>query len=292
MHITAHAKINWSLAVVGLREDGYHLLDMLMQTVDCGDILEITPADALSLRIEGAIAIDGPPERNLVLRAARLLQAETGTNRGAMIRLEKRISVGSGLGGGSADAAATLLALCSLWGIALEDTALASIALRLGADVPFFLASGLARVCGIGERIQPLAPAPAWPLVLVQAGAGLSTPAVFQRYDANPPPETAPTADALQAALLAGDRKAAAALLQNDLQQSATALRPEIARCAAALEKAGALKAWMTGSGSVVAGLFESMAAAKRAAEALAPRWPWCVATQSLGTAGRRPAPR
>lgn len=280
MVIQANAKINWSLAITGVRDDGYHTLDTLMQTVDFGDTLCISPADTLTLSVEGGMPIPADGD-NLILQAARLLRAAGNTHRGAEIRLIKRIPVGAGLGGGSADAAAALRGLNAFWELDIPAHALAELALFLGADVPFCLTGGLARVGGIGEVITPLADAPEIPLVILQPEQGLSTPQVFRTYDAQPAPDR-PSLDAVQAALQKNDLAALAGAMGNMLQPTAVGLYPEIAACMAALEGAGALRAQMTGSGSAVIGVFEGHEAAERAARACGQRWPKCWATRSV----------
>ena len=177
----AHAKINWALEVTGVRPDGYHALDMLMQRIDLADELFMEPARWISLTVDGKSIPSGG--RNLVVRAANALNEYMGTRRGARIRLKKRIPVRAGLGGGSADCAAALLGLNRIWRLNLPESKLMEIGLRLGADVPYLLRGGFARVRGIGDELTPLDGAPSVPLVLVRPGGGLSTPHVFAEYD-------------------------------------------------------------------------------------------------------------
>lgn len=267
MRITARAKINWTLDVLGQRADGYHELDTVMQPLSLCDALDIAPADALTLSADGMAA----DERNLVLRAARALNRACGTAYGARIRLHKRIPIGAGLGGGSADAAATLRALNALWQLNLSREALADIAFSLGADVPFCLLDAPARARGVGERLSPLNAALACPLVLVQPCEGLLTKDVFSRY--------APSGKALNVAgaaeaLQNGDLQALAALAGNALAPAAYSLRPILLRAVADLSSNGALLAQMTGSGSAVFGAFDGAEAADRAYRALVDRYP------------------
>ena len=177
----AHAKINWALEVTGVRPDGYHALDMLMQRIDLADELVMEPARGISLTVDGKSIPSGG--RNLVVRAANALNEYMGTRRGARIRLKKRIPVRAGLGGGSADCAAALLGLNRMWRLNLPESKLMEIGLRLGADVPYLLRGGFARVRGIGDELTPLDGARSVPLVLVRPGGGLSTPHVFAEYD-------------------------------------------------------------------------------------------------------------
>ena len=159
MEIQARAKINWTLNVTGKREDGYHLLDMLMQPIALHDTLYIEAADGLTLTVECADGLSAGDD-NLVLRAARALQAIGGISRGASMRLIKRIPMGAGLGGGSADAAAALKGLNKLWGIGLDLPALCRIGERLGADIPFCLHDAPRRAQGIGENLTPIESGP------------------------------------------------------------------------------------------------------------------------------------
>lgn len=281
MQITAYAKINWSLAVTGRRPDGYHLLDSLMQTIDLGDTITITPSERLTLSVDG-IAPTANPEDNLVFRAASLLQATAGANQGADIHLTKKIPTGAGLGGGSADAAAVLVALNKLWSVNLPLDTLALMAVQLGADVPFCLTGGLARTQGIGEIIMQLPSTAQLSLVILQPEGGLSTPAVFRVYDSLPTVPSNPSIEAAQSALLKGDMHRFGQSIGNALQSSAASLCPEISECITALYAQGAIRALITGSGSAVFGLFPDMESANRAAIVCNQRWKKCWVAQSI----------
>lgn len=253
----ARAKINLALHVTGRRTDGYHLLDSLVAFADFGDVVRVAAADGLSLTVTGpmASALSAGPD-NLVLRAALVI------GRGAAITLEKRLPVASGIGGGSADAAATLTALAALYGC---DLPAAAEVLALGADVPVCLSGVAARMEGIGEKITPV-PLPPAHLVLVNPGFGLGTADVFRamvKRDNAPLP--APTG-------LRDARTLAAYLHQcrNDMQPAALGLAPEIGRVIAALTaQPGCLVARMSGSGATCFGLFEDKPGAEAAAQAL-----------------------
>ena len=277
-HVTlkAHAKINWALNITGRRGDGYHLLDMVMHAVELHDDLALSPAGKLTLTVDGAPAT---PD-NLVLRAARALNERAGTAFGARMALTKRIPEQAGLGGGSADCAAALTGLNRLWGLGFGPDELRAIGLGLGADVPFCLTGGLARVWGSGEHIAPARPAPRIPLVLVRPGAGLSTGAVFRLWDGGYPP-VALDAPRLTDAVLRGDLAAADRLCANALTAPAVALLPGIADAIAALRRLGAAAAFMTGSGSTAVGAFDRPDDAARAAAAL----PGALLTHTLGDA-------
>ena len=183
--IYAPAKINWALDIVGQRPDGYHLLDSLMQPLALSDRLYIRPAHTLSLEIDGSPDLV-PDENNLVLRAARALKEYAHVDQGAHIILEKRIPMGAGLGGGSADAAAILTALDEIWDLGLTMGELEKIGLSIGADVPFCLFNAPARAQGIGEILSPIPCKRTFPLVLLQHCAPLSTKAVFEAWHQSP----------------------------------------------------------------------------------------------------------
>jgi 4-diphosphocytidyl-2-C-methyl-D-erythritol kinase len=288
----APAKVNLYLHVTGRRADGYHLLDSLAVFPAVGDRLRATPAEVLSLTVEGPFgaALAGETD-NLVLRAALAL----GGTAGARIVLEKHLPVASGIGGGSADAAATLRLLCRLWGLplaappvaaargapapvalapaGLAPIALAPIALRLGADVPVCLASRAARMGGVGETLTAAPGLPPAGMVLVNPGVALATAAVFRARGAGfSAPAELPAAWP-DAAAMANDL----AKLRNDLQRPAIALCPEIGVVLSALVAVpGCLLARMSGSGATCFGLFPDGPAAEAAARALArPGW-WC----------------
>ncbi|MGZ5429246.1 MAG: 4-(cytidine 5'-diphospho)-2-C-methyl-D-erythritol kinase, partial [Thermoanaerobaculia bacterium] len=179
--LESFAKVNRSLHVLGKRSDGYHEIDTIFQTVDLSDRIDFLEgeegSEEVSLTIEGA---DLPADsRNLILRAASALRERTGTRRGARIHLSKKIPIGGGLGGGSSNAAATLLGLSALWNLQLSDPDLEALAASLGSDVPFFLLGGRARGTGRGEILEPLADGPEEWLVLVFPRFSLSTAVVY-----------------------------------------------------------------------------------------------------------------
>jgi 4-diphosphocytidyl-2-C-methyl-D-erythritol kinase len=265
----APAKVNLALHVTGRRADGYHLLDSLVVFPRVGDRLRAEPSRELSLSVEGRFAACLDRGDNLVLRAARLL----APGRGAALTLDKRLPVASGIGGGSADAAAALRLLGRLWGVPLPPTA---ALLGLGADVPVCLAGVASRMRGIGEALEPVA-LPAFWLVLANPGVPVATGAVFAALAGRfGPPLPHPPAFA-DAAALAGWLAAR----RNDLEAPAAALAPAIAGTLAALAaQPGCLLARMSGSGATCFGLFATAAEAEAAADALGrarPRW-WVAA--------------
>ncbi|MGF1608894.1 MAG: 4-(cytidine 5'-diphospho)-2-C-methyl-D-erythritol kinase [Kiloniellales bacterium] len=282
LQIWAWAKINLYLHVVGRRADGYHELDSLIVFAGVGDRLRFAAADALSLTIEGpfgsGLAAD---ESNLVLRAAHALRDSQSIEDGARLALDKRLPLASGIGGGSADAAATLIGLARLWRIAPGEAALSLLAARLGADVPVCLFGRPAFIGGIGEVIERAPPLPpAW-LLLVNPGVELATPAVFKRRQG---------AFSQTARWRAVDRDAAAlaerlAETRNDLEASARSLVPEIGEVLSAIgRQPGCLLARLSGSGATCFGLFAEQSAAQAAAASLAaaqPEW-WSAAAPLL----------
>ena len=277
MEIDARAKINWTLDVTGRRADGYHLLDTLMQPIALHDTLMIEPAEELSLTAE-APAFLSLGEDNLVLRAAVALQRELGEKRGAAIHLIKRIPMGAGLGGGSADAAAALKGLNALWQGGLSLEALCRIGEALGADIPFCLHDGPRRARGIGEILQPI-PSRVFPLVLVQPCGALSTREVFSAYSRGSwaPPDT----QGAMAALAAGDLAELRRRAGNVLEGASIPLRPQIGEAKEALYESGAAFAQMTGSGSAVFGAYGSGQAARKAYEKLKGRYGVCILTET-----------
>ena len=271
MRIAARAKINWTLDIVGKREDGYHLMDMLMQPISLADDITLLPQEELTLSVSGFPRVNPGPE-NLALRAAVLLKQATGYTSGASIHVHKRIPVGAGMGGGSADAAGVLAGLNRLWGTGLTQAELETLGLQLGADVPFCLRGGLQRVQGVGELLTPLSCGGLYWLVVIQPCPGLSTKEVFSRFSLEAC-EGKPDTQGAAEALAQGDWRRLCSCLGNVLQAVSAELRPEISEAIAALRAQGAAGAWMTGSGSAVFGLFTSAPAARAAAQSLRPRW-------------------
>ncbi|WP_199259507.1 4-(cytidine 5'-diphospho)-2-C-methyl-D-erythritol kinase [Paracoccus binzhouensis] len=263
----APAKLNLTLHVTGRRPDGYHLLDSLVVFLDLGDVVTVTPGP-LSLSLAGPFAqgLAAEPD-NLCLRAARLAGRE------ARITLEKNLPVASGIGGGSADAAAVLRALDAAPG-GLET---------LGADVPACLASRPVRMQGLGEILTPLPPLPPLDVLLVNPGRGLATPEVFRaltRRDNPPMPEPLP--DFPDIGTLIGFLQDC----RNDLEAPAIALMPEVSACLAAIRAEGAPLARMSGSGATCFGLFATASEAEAARARIAAANPgWWVATSGLAPA-------
>jgi 4-diphosphocytidyl-2-C-methyl-D-erythritol kinase len=276
----APAKINLYLHVVGKRADGYHLLDSLVAFAECGDVLRVAPSDTLALVVDGPFAASLAGEGdNLVLRAARALATKLGRAPEAAIRLTKNLPVASGIGGGSADAAATLRALEALWGSSLPASERNALALKLGADVPVCCAGHPAYMGGVGEQIDAAPGLPPVGLVLVNPGHKLATVDVFKaRTGAFSAPGRFSEAPR-NAADLAELLRARA----NDLAAPAMQLCPAISDVLAALEASpGCRLARLSGSGATCFGVYDDQPAAARAADSLSrarPGW-WITATR------------
>jgi 4-diphosphocytidyl-2-C-methyl-D-erythritol kinase len=259
--LRASAKVNLVLEVLGKRPDGYHELSTVMQAVDLFDRLTVEAAATITLETsEPALPTD---DRNLVVRAARLLQEAAGIKAGARIVLDKRIPLAAGLGGGSSDAAATLLGLNKLWGLRWRRERLVELAVKLGMDVPFFLGRGRALGTSRGEVLSALPGVGGYALVLVNPGMGLSTQEVYGRV----PPGWRAESDGTKRMLDALKKRnvvRVAGALTNHLEYWVEPAMPVIGRMKAALFAAGALGAAMSGSGPTVFGLARSLDQARQ----------------------------
>jgi len=287
--IRAPAKINLGLRLLGVRGDGYHLLESVFVPIGVWDDLEIEIMDG-EPGIELTIASPSSGERdalshalsdvtdgpgNLVVRAAEAFCKETGLERRIEIRLTKRIPAGAGLGGGSSDAGAVLRGMSSLLEGQVSSETLHGLALGIGADVPFFLSPTPALVSGIGEIIEPLEGIPALDLVVVNPGISLATAEVFRATDAlrSALTDGRPGSTMRAISRLRGDTgdlaPALGDLLVNDLEPAARRLCPPIARLIERLSEVGAVGVGMSGSGATVFGVFSSSEMANQAARGL-----------------------
>lgn len=287
----APAKINLALHVVGQRADGHHLLESVVTFADRGDRIGLSPAGADRFTVSGRFAAElplgaGAQGGNLVLRARDLLRQELRSRGSAAadpvhLHLEKNLPLASGIGGGSADAAATLHGLLEIWNATIEPSRLSAIALSLGADVPMCLDGAPLLARGIGEEITRLDDFPALPMVLVNPLVGVSTPVVFKTLEnkTNPPLP-------LQTELKTfAEWLPALASMRNDLQPPAQRLQPVIGEVCRALTEAGAGLVRMSGSGATCFGIFENSDSAERAARALSvaqPGW-YVLACKTVG---------
>jgi 4-diphosphocytidyl-2-C-methyl-D-erythritol kinase len=257
----APAKINAFLRVLGRRDDGYHEIETLVLPVTLADGVQVSPAEGIQLTVAGDRASEVPAgEDNLVLRATHALRDRLAEKRGAHVLLSKRIPVGAGLGGGSADAAATLRALDSLWGSDLGLEELMDVAAEVGSDVPALLHKGPVIARGRGERVKPTSLPKTW-WVLATQRFGVSSEAAYSLWDEGG--ITGPDARDLLDALARGDLERAARLLSNDLEPVVKERHPEVAEARRALLDAGAVGTIMSGSGPTVAGLTRNAAHAE-----------------------------
>ncbi len=253
--LSAAAKINLALEVLGKRSDGYHEIATVLQAVDLSDRLVLEDAEVLELHASApAVPSDGT---NLALRAARALREAAGTERGVRITLDKRIPVAAGLGGGSTDAAAALVGLNRLWGLRWPAARLAEVAVTLGMDVPFFLRGGAALGTGRGERLEPVT-CGALALVLVHPRVGASTAEIYGRVTPGMYSDGS-RARRMVAALRSRRPATIAQSLYNGLEGVAAARHPAVGQMEAALLAAGALGAAMSGSGLTVFGVARSL---------------------------------
>jgi len=266
--VRSFAKVNLTLDVLGTRPDGYHAIESVMQTVELHDAISLTLSEDEGIRISCDVPEIPTDERNLAHRAASLLLEAQGVSVGLDIRIEKRIPMEAGLGGGSSNSAAVLRGLSRLLGLSIPADEMCELAARIGSDVPFFLIGGTAFVSGRGEHVRPLPDIPPMWMVIVKPPLGVSTPWSYRRLD-----EMRVSGDR---STVTGERMTASkrilecmdfrSMVSNDLEAPAIEQHPEIAEIKAALIASGARSALMCGSGSAVFGLFEDESRARAAA--------------------------
>lgn len=264
VRVRAPGKINVFLAVGELQDDGYHELATAFQAVSLYEDVTATHDDGFSIGVGGPVDLRAVPldDRNLALRAARLLATETGYDGGVRLEIRKQVPVAGGMGGGSADAAAALVACDALWGTGLASSHLHALGARLGADVPFALLGGTAIGTGRGDELSPALARGRFDWVLVTDDEGMSTPEVYAELDRHRErhrvdigrvtDRPAVDADVLHA-LRAGDAELLASCLRNDLQAAALAARPELGVALERGEASGALAGIVSGSGPTLA---------------------------------------
>lgn len=262
--VLAPAKLNLSLDVVGTLPNGYHDLDMVMQTIDLYERLELRRSQYLNLRMPGSFVPVN--DKNTAVKAAIAFFNYTSLLAGVDITIHKKVPVRAGMAGGSADAAGVLVGLNELYGARLSMSELCAIGAGIGADVPFALVGGTCRVRGVGDLIKPLPPCPDCWFVVVMPSVGISTPEAFQRYDQMGSP-VHPDCDKQEAAVRADDLSGVCAAAGNALEHCSGAT--ETPSICALLNENGALTSLMTGSGAAVFGVFEQEEQAKAAADAL-----------------------
>jgi 4-diphosphocytidyl-2-C-methyl-D-erythritol kinase len=267
LRVRSFAKINLGLSVLGRRPDGYHEIQTIFQTISLCDELEFRPSDRLELSCENLP--DTPKEENLVWKAAVYLAEKIAERRGASITLRKKIPAGAGLGGGSSNAAATLLGLCRFWDIKLPDFDLLSIAAGLGSDVPFFLSGGMAMGTGRGEKIELLPDIPSEHLVVIFPGVHISTAEAYRSLNLGLTSSSrAHTIHTLYSQAKSG--KSFLAEIFNDFEASILPASPPIMEAKRFLEERGATAVLLSGSGSSVFGFFSNEESAFAVSRAVA----------------------
>jgi 4-diphosphocytidyl-2-C-methyl-D-erythritol kinase len=303
--VRAPAKLNLSLAVLARRADGFHEIESLMVPVTLHDTLRVQVSDVPGIRLRvrfggrlataagSALANDVPTDAsNLVVRAAQSLAVEAGLAEspdspctpGLDIDLVKRIPSGSGLGGGSSDAAAVLMAASQAWGLGIPVDRLAEIGARIGSDVPVFFAGGAAIAGGRGEQIEMVAGLPPLHAVIARPLAGLSTAAVYAQC--TPDASKRGTSQQLAAALASGRFRGALPLMHNSLEEPARNMCAEVARLLDHFARAGAVHPLLTGSGSACFALMRSATESRRVAARLEMAgWPGVFAVRLAPTA-------
>jgi 4-diphosphocytidyl-2-C-methyl-D-erythritol kinase len=283
------AKVNLSLHLTGRRDDGYHLIESVFVPLNLFDRLEINfaapvPNGTIEVTSDTAEVPSGPS--NLIFRAADIMRRRTGENFSLTVRLHKRIPVGSGLGGGSSNAATILSFLNVVLGLPLQQSALAAVGMEVGADVPFFVYGKPAIVRGVGERVEPLSAPLDASFVVCSPRAHLATAAVYARADQISGNQgraslTTRCPESNIADFIAG-RRPLAELLANDLEEAAAQMCPEVRRLKSELLCLGAQGASMTGSGSAVFGVCPDAESAERIAIALRRKGLWACSTKTL----------
>lgn len=284
----AHAKLNLSLDVLGKGRDGYHDMRMVMQTVQFGDDVDVELTDDGRFTIDPGQSYLPADGRNLAVKAAALFL--TGTGKGARIRIEKRIPVCAGMGGGSADAAAVLRALNRSTGGERSTAQLMALGARVGSDVPFCVLEGTALAEGRGDLLTVLPALPDCAIVICKPAFSVSTPELFGKVDGRRS-RLRPDTPGILAALEKGDVPGVARRMFNVFEDVLGRRQSEIAAIKGALTDRGALGAVMTGSGSAVFGLFADDAAAQAAYESLSARYGECFLTRPYAAPGEPSSP-
>ncbi len=279
IRVRSFAKINWTLDVLFKREDGYHEIRTIYQTISLHDRIRLTRTAA---QIE--ILTDNPAapsdQTNLAYKAAVLLREATGVRAGAWIEIEKRIPVAAGLGGGSSNAASALAGLCKLWRVEIDQSDLQMIAASLGSDVPFFLTGGTALGVGRGEEVYPLEETSAENLVIASPGVSVSTAAAYEKLSRLTRQKAARI---IPLSLIAARGILELPLAaRNDFEPVVSAAHPEIAQLRRRLMDLGASHAVMSGSGATVVGVFDNRKSCERAQAALTAMGLWAECASAI----------
>lgn len=258
----AYAKINLGLDVTGVREDGYHIVKMIMQNVDLYDTLTFEDNDSGEIVLTASTDKIETDERNLICKVARQLKDKFDVKQGVTMHLVKRIPVAAGMAGGSTDGAAAYLALNELWGLNLSKKELCELAVSLGADIPYCIIGGTALAEGIGEELTAISDMPTCHLVIAKPAIDVSTGWVYKELDSREGIKH-PDIDGIKAAIEEGDLNKMCALIGNVLEEVTASKYKEVGQLEEILRKEGAVGAFMTGSGPTVFGVFDKKDAAE-----------------------------
>ena len=269
--IKARAKINITLDVTGRRDDGYHFVKMLMQTIALYDTVTVKKVPKKGIWVSCDVRWVPCDERNLAYKAAKLIMDNFDIYGGVAINIHKRIPVSAGLAGGSTDCAAVLKAMNMLFELGLSQKELMDLGFKLGSDVPFCVMEGTALAEGLGEKLTPVAPCPGMDIVLVKLPVSVSTATVYKMLDSEEM-TFHPDTERAVAAIKNGDKAAIAESLSNVLEPVTAKMHPRIKDIKAELIKNGALGALMSGSGPTVYGIFEDKRTACRVADRIRSR--------------------
>ena len=258
----AYAKINLGLDVTGVREDGYHIVKMIMQNVDLYDTLTFEDNDSGEIVLTASTDKIETDERNLICKVARQLKDKFDVKQGVTMHLVKRIPVAAGMAGGSTDGASTYLALNELWGLNLSKKELCELAVSLGADIPYCIIGGTALAEGIGEELTAISDMPTCHLVIAKPAIDVSTGWVYKELDSREGIKH-PDIDGIKAAIEEGNLNKMCALIGNVLEEVTASKYKEVGQLEEILRKEGAVGAFMTGSGPTVFGVFDKKDAAE-----------------------------
>ena len=268
LRIEAHAKINLGLDVTGKREDGYHLVRMIMQALELHDTLYFEKTECPGVELRTGMQALATDKSNLIVRAAELLLSTCKQEKGVRIKLKKRIPLAAGLAGGSADAAATLLGINKLYQLGMNEEKLCRLGVQLGADIPYCIRGGTALSEGIGEVLTPLPDLPFCYIVLGKPKEGMSTAEAYRELD-NMNEIQHPDIEGQIRALSEGSLAGVAERLGNVLEPVTASRQPEVGKIRKILLEAGAAGARMSGSGPTVFGIFTEEEKAQRACSVL-----------------------
>ena len=262
------AKINWFLSILNKRDDGYHNIISAMQCIDLFDTLSFEESND----VEVISDLDLPAQDNLVFRAAALLRDRASCNRGARITLKKEIPIAAGLGGGSSDAAATLIGLNQLWELQCDPAELLSIAAEIGSDVPFFLGGPFSLISGRGEKVSDIPDAPSVDMLLVKPDFGIPAALAYRSFNRKLT-KKAVDIKLFCSSLAKKDFRHLQQIASNDLEQSVFRMYPAVKEIKEQLIESGALMSMMSGSGPSVYGIYHSAEEAEEAATGMGDNW-------------------